>query len=48
MKPKYANIIFVEDVPIYFLILLKYFGIVKAINTECTGPDLAINRVKIQ
>ena len=47
LKSRYARIIFVKDVPVYFLILLKYFGIIKAINTGCTGPDLATNRVKI-
>ena len=36
-----------QDVPISFLIFLKYVGIIKAINTASTGPDLAMNRSKI-
>ena len=36
-----------QDVPIYFPIFLKYFGVVKAINAGSMGPDLAVNRAKI-
>ena len=36
-----------NDVPIYFQIFFKVFGIIKAINTGSTGPDLAMNRSKI-
>ena len=43
----FPKIMFFQDVPIYFLIFLKYFGIIKAINTGSTGPELVINRSKI-
>ena len=40
------KIICFQDVPIYFLIFLKCFGIRKAINTGFKGPEMTNNRSK--
>ena len=47
VKIQKVKIILFDDVPIYFLVFLKYFGIMKAINTGSMGSEMTINRSKI-
>ena len=42
-----VKIICFKDIPIYFLIFLRYFCIMKAINTGSAGPEMTNNRSKI-